>query len=129
MVKLLQDFKKFLMQGDIITLAVAVVIGTAFVAVVKALVGTDDLTDVHTHTWYLHVDPRGALTEWGFLLQDEPLRKVRDLTCKPAKEGAYTFVVLAWDSKDPPSATKPQNYCCHTISIHVLQAKGEDAGK
>jgi large conductance mechanosensitive channel len=44
-VKLLQDFKKFLMQGDIITLAVAVVIGTAFVAVVKALVA-DILTPI-----------------------------------------------------------------------------------
>ena len=45
MVKLLQDFKKFLMQGDIVSLAVAVVIGTAFVAVVKALVA-DILTPI-----------------------------------------------------------------------------------
>jgi large conductance mechanosensitive channel len=45
LVKLLQDFKKFLMQGDIVALAVAVVIGTAFVAVVKALVA-DILTPI-----------------------------------------------------------------------------------
>jgi len=44
-IKLLQDFKKFLMQGDIVALAVAVVIGTAFVAVVKALVA-DILTPI-----------------------------------------------------------------------------------
>ena len=45
MVKLLQDFKKFLMQGDIVALAVAIVIGTAFVALVKALVA-DILTPI-----------------------------------------------------------------------------------
>ena len=45
MVKTLQDFKKFLMQGDIVALAVAVVIGTAFVALVKALVA-DILTPI-----------------------------------------------------------------------------------
>jgi large conductance mechanosensitive channel len=36
--KLLTDFKKFLMRGNVVDLAVAVVIGTAFTAVVKALV-------------------------------------------------------------------------------------------
>ena len=35
---LLQDFKKFLMQGNLVALAVAVVIGTVFAAVVKALI-------------------------------------------------------------------------------------------
>jgi large conductance mechanosensitive channel len=45
MMKLLQDFKKFLMQGDIVALAVAIVIGTAFVALVKALVA-DILTPI-----------------------------------------------------------------------------------
>ncbi|HWF72373.1 MAG TPA: large conductance mechanosensitive channel protein MscL [Solirubrobacteraceae bacterium] len=34
----LEDFKRFLMQGDLVTLAVAFVIGAAFGAVVKALV-------------------------------------------------------------------------------------------
>jgi large conductance mechanosensitive channel len=43
--KLLQDFKRFLMQGDIVALAVAIVIGTAFVALVKALVA-DILTPI-----------------------------------------------------------------------------------
>ena len=36
--KLLNDFKKFLFRGNVVDLAVAVVIGTAFTAVVKALV-------------------------------------------------------------------------------------------
>jgi large conductance mechanosensitive channel protein len=36
--KLLTDFKQFLMRGNVVDLAVAVVIGTAFTAVVKALV-------------------------------------------------------------------------------------------
>jgi large conductance mechanosensitive channel len=36
--KLLQDFKGFLMQGNLIALAVAFVIGTAFAALVSALV-------------------------------------------------------------------------------------------
>jgi large conductance mechanosensitive channel len=35
---LVQDFKKFLMQGNLVALAVAVVIGTVFAAVVKALI-------------------------------------------------------------------------------------------
>jgi large conductance mechanosensitive channel len=36
--KLLQDFKAFLMQGNLIALAIAFVIGTAFAALVNALV-------------------------------------------------------------------------------------------
>jgi large conductance mechanosensitive channel protein len=36
--KLLTDFKKFLFRGNVMDLAVAVVVGTAFTAVVKALV-------------------------------------------------------------------------------------------
>ena len=35
---LLRDFKKFLMQGNLVALAVAVVIGTVFAAVIKALI-------------------------------------------------------------------------------------------
>ena len=38
MVKVLQDFKKFLLRGNVVDLAVAVVVGTAFAALVKALV-------------------------------------------------------------------------------------------
>ena len=38
MTKVLRDFKKFLFRGNVMDLAVAVVIGTAFTAVVKALV-------------------------------------------------------------------------------------------
>ena len=43
MPRLLIDFKKFLLRGNVVDLAVAVVIGTAFTAVVKALV-TDIVT-------------------------------------------------------------------------------------
>jgi large conductance mechanosensitive channel len=42
---LLADFKKFLLRGNVIDLAVAIVVGTAFVAVVKALV-TDIFTPI-----------------------------------------------------------------------------------
>ena len=42
---LLTDFKKFLFRGNVVDLAVAVVLGTAFTAVVKALV-SDLLTPV-----------------------------------------------------------------------------------
>ncbi len=38
MPKLLLDFKKFVLRGNVVDLAVAVVIGTAFTAVIKALV-------------------------------------------------------------------------------------------
>lgn len=41
--RLLSDFKKFLLRGNVVDLAVAVVVGTAFTAVVKALV-TDIVT-------------------------------------------------------------------------------------
>jgi large conductance mechanosensitive channel len=42
---LLPDFKKFLLRGNVVDLAVAIVIGTAFTAVVKALVA-DILTPI-----------------------------------------------------------------------------------
>jgi len=42
-VTLLSAFKKFLLRGNVVDLAVAVVVGTAFTAVVKALV-TDIVT-------------------------------------------------------------------------------------
>ena len=35
---LLRDFKKFVLRGNVVDLAVAIVVGTAFTAVVKALV-------------------------------------------------------------------------------------------
>jgi large conductance mechanosensitive channel protein len=41
--KLITDFKQFLLRGNVVDLAVAVVVGTAFTAVVKALV-TDIIT-------------------------------------------------------------------------------------
>jgi large conductance mechanosensitive channel len=44
-VTLLSDFKRFLFRGNVVDLAVAVVIGTAFAAVVKALVA-DLLTPI-----------------------------------------------------------------------------------
>jgi large conductance mechanosensitive channel protein len=44
-VKLINDFKTFLFRGNVVDLAVAVVIGTAFTAVVKALV-SDLLTPI-----------------------------------------------------------------------------------
>jgi large conductance mechanosensitive channel len=44
-VDLLNDFKKFLFRGNVMDLAVAVVVGTAFTAVVKALV-SDLLTPI-----------------------------------------------------------------------------------
>ncbi|MGZ4181879.1 MAG: large conductance mechanosensitive channel protein MscL [Solirubrobacteraceae bacterium] len=43
--KLINDFKTFLFRGNVVDLAVAVVIGTAFTAVVKALV-SDLLTPI-----------------------------------------------------------------------------------
>jgi large conductance mechanosensitive channel len=42
---LLADFRKFLLRGNVVDLAVAIVVGTAFVAVVKALV-TDLFTPI-----------------------------------------------------------------------------------
>jgi large conductance mechanosensitive channel len=44
-VKVLQDFKTFLFRGNVVDLAVAVVVGTAFAALVKALVA-DILTPI-----------------------------------------------------------------------------------
>ena len=45
MTKLLTDFKRFLFRGNVLDLAVAVVLGTAFTALIKALVA-DILTPV-----------------------------------------------------------------------------------
>jgi large conductance mechanosensitive channel len=44
-VSVLSDFKKFLFRGNVVDLAVAIVVGTAFTAVVKALVA-DLLTPI-----------------------------------------------------------------------------------
>jgi large conductance mechanosensitive channel len=44
-VTVIQDFKKFLLRGNVVDLAVAVVVGTAFAALVKALVA-DILTPI-----------------------------------------------------------------------------------
>ena len=43
--KLFNDFKKFLFRGNVVDLAVAIVVGTAFAALVKALV-SDLLTPI-----------------------------------------------------------------------------------
>ena len=45
MIQLLRDFKKFLFRGNVVDLAVAVVVGTAFTALVKSLV-SDLLTPI-----------------------------------------------------------------------------------
>jgi large conductance mechanosensitive channel len=45
MSKILRDFRDFLMQGNLITLAIAFVMGTAFAALVAAFVG-DILTPI-----------------------------------------------------------------------------------
>ncbi len=42
---LIRDFKKFLMQGNLVTLAVAVIVGTVFSSVVKAFI-TDLITPI-----------------------------------------------------------------------------------
>ncbi len=42
---LVSDFKKFLLRGNVVDLAVAVVIGTAFTALIKALI-TDLITPI-----------------------------------------------------------------------------------
>jgi large conductance mechanosensitive channel len=44
-VHLITDFKKFLFRGNVVDLAVAIVVGTAFTAVIKALVA-DILTPI-----------------------------------------------------------------------------------
>jgi large conductance mechanosensitive channel len=44
-VTLVTDFKKFLLRGNVVDLAVAIVVGTAFTAVIKALVA-DLLTPI-----------------------------------------------------------------------------------
>jgi large conductance mechanosensitive channel len=44
-ITLLRDFKKFLFRGNVVDLAVAIVVGTAFTAVVKAFV-SDLLTPI-----------------------------------------------------------------------------------
>jgi large conductance mechanosensitive channel len=45
LIKLLNDFKAFLFRGNVVDLAVAIVVGTAFAALVKALV-SDLLTPI-----------------------------------------------------------------------------------
>jgi large conductance mechanosensitive channel protein len=57
--KLLKDFKQFLFRGNVVDLAVAVVIGTAFTAVIKAVVA-DLLTPLIAAIFGAH--DFGALT-------------------------------------------------------------------
>ena len=76
---MLQDFKKFLMRGNVIDLAVAVVIGAAFNAVVNAFVtfiinpiiaaifGKPDITDVLNITLRESDEGDAILSIGGFL--------------------------------------------------------------
>ena len=76
---MLQDFKKFLMRGNVIDLAVAVVIGAAFNAVINAFVtfiinpiiaaifGKPDITDVLNITLRESDEGDAILSIGGFL--------------------------------------------------------------
>ena len=76
---MLQDLKKFLMRGNVVDLAVAVVIGAAFNAVVQAFVtfiinpliagvfGEPDITDVWNFTLRDTEDGAAVLSLGGFL--------------------------------------------------------------
>jgi len=71
---MLKDFKKFLMQGNIVDLAVAVVIGVAFGALVKSLV-TNILTPIiaipgKTDFSALTVEINGSKFLYGAFLND-----------------------------------------------------------
>src|SRR5438105_1593742 len=68
----IKEFKDFILRGNVVDLAVAVVIGTAFGAVVKALV-TDIITPIisipgKTNFQSLHFNVRSSVFAYGDLL-------------------------------------------------------------
>ncbi len=71
----LEEFKKFILRGNVVDLAVGIVIGTAFSGVVAALVKNIFMPVVGLATGGVSISarsthlPGGAMLEWGQFLQ------------------------------------------------------------
>ncbi len=133
--KLANEFKQFLMRGNVIELAVAVVIGAAFGAVVKAIV--EDLItpllgilfkrDFATLTFTV----RGSIFKYGdvinvlitvvllaaviFFLVIKPMNALNARNRKVESAGATTKKCLECLS-DIPIAAKRCAYCTSTVA-------------
>jgi large conductance mechanosensitive channel len=124
-----KDFKKFLMQGNIVDLAVAVVIGVAFGALVKSLV-TNILTPIiaipgKTDFSALTVEINGSTFLYGAFINDA-------ITFISVAAVVFFFVVkpmealMARTKKEEEETTRECSECLSEIPVaaHCCRACG-----
>ncbi|MGX7677925.1 large conductance mechanosensitive channel protein MscL [Jatrophihabitans sp. DSM 45814] len=85
---MLRGFKEFLMKGNIVDLAIAVVIGTAFAAVVKSFVDAI-ITPV------LNAFPGASVNGWGFSLRGGALKASTFINFSAIINALITFAITA----------------------------------
>jgi large conductance mechanosensitive channel len=85
---MLKGFKDFMMRGNVVDLAIAVVIGTAFAAVVKSFV--DAIV-----TPILNAFPGASVNGWGFSLRGGKLRASTFINFSAIVNAVVVFVITA----------------------------------
>jgi large conductance mechanosensitive channel len=85
---MLKGFKDFMMRGNVVDLAIAVVIGTAFAAVVKTFVSAI-ITPV------LNAFPGASSTGWGFALRGGKLHDSTFINISDIINALIVFVITA----------------------------------
>jgi large conductance mechanosensitive channel len=85
---MLKGFKDFIMRGNIVDLAIAVVIGTAFAAVVKAFVEA-------IVTPILNAFPGASVNGWGFSLRGGDLKASTFINFSAIVNAIVIFVITA----------------------------------
>ena len=85
---MIKGFKEFIMKGNIVDLAIAVVIGTAFAAVVSAFVG-GIVKPV------LAAFPGASVNGWGFSLRGGALAKSTFIDLSAILNAVIVFVLTA----------------------------------
>jgi large conductance mechanosensitive channel len=85
---MLKGFKDFIMKGNIVDLAIAVVIGTAFAAVVKTFVES-------IVTPILNAFPGASVNGWGFSLRGGPLKSSTFINFSAIINAVIVFVITA----------------------------------
>jgi large conductance mechanosensitive channel len=85
---MLKDFKDFVLRGNIVDLAIAVVIGTAFAKVVEVFVGA-------IVTPILNAFPGASTHGWGFALRGGELRATTFINISAIVNAITVFVITA----------------------------------
>src|SRR4029434_4611399 len=103
---MLKEFREFAMKGNMVDLAVGIIIGAAFGAIVTSLVGDiimpiigaitggldfsnyfTPLSKSVTASNLADAKKEGAVQDWGLTRAEEPLTEIRDLLKSPDVRG------------------------------------------